>query len=511
MKKTKNIKKPVSLVLTFAIIISAVWLTPITASASLNPERMSFEDYIVASYENITEQIDISYYIRNNSEWLQWGQIDGGERLADWLIGEHIPSILSDNPQLFHVSEPLRARWYENFSVFTITPNYTMSRSQYADALRKFNTAATQALRTIRHAETDFEKALLLHNYIILNTEYDENLLDYYVRHGFNANSIRPLSHTAYGALVDGLAVCDGYAKAYMHLLRMAGIESRVIFGQGRGQFHAWNLMRVGGNWYHTDPTWNDPIGAMFGTVMYDNFLLTGSEIGATHTNWQLPDGITTDSNLFRNAFFRTASSAVVKLGDYFYWLEYSYSDPIERGVDNNFIKRHNTITGHTDIVYSFESFWYVDGTEYSDRISAWAFSNAGLAAYDGLLYFNTAKEIFSFDPETNVAQVVHQHANLGGTGNRFIFGMMMYDNIISFSVKTTPQAQDEIFKTQVPFAAAVAIGTFTSADALTILRYNAGLANLTVEQRLSYDLNNDGVINTADAIIILRRVAGIA
>jgi hypothetical protein len=50
----------------------------------------------------------------------------------------------------------------------------------------------------------------------------------------------------------------------------------------------------------------------------------------------------------------------------------------------------------------------------------------------------------------------------------------------------------------------------FTTRDALNILRYVAGLADLTAEQRVLYDRNNDGVINTADALEILKIIAGL-
>jgi transglutaminase-like putative cysteine protease len=505
----RTVKKPVSILLIFAMIISIMWTVPVT-SAALNPARMPFEEFIIASLENFTERIDIGYYIRNNREWLAEGQREDGRPLASRLGDVVFPAIIDDNPQLFHVNARSNSTsWYSDFSKFEIIPVYTMTPAQYTEGLRRFNTATMQALSTIRHAETDFEKALLLHNYVVLNTDYDEELLSYYERHGFYVNPLRPLSHTAYGSLVDGLAVCDGYAKAYMHLLRLAGIESRIILGEAKAQFHAWNLVRIDGSWFHVDPTWNDPVGWLFGNIEYEYFLLTGSQIGRTHTNWRLPDGIRTDSTVFNNAFFRNANSAVVKLGDYFYWLE--YTDSIERGVDNNFIKQHNIVTGRTETVHSFEAIWYVNGGEFEPSYSAWMFSNAGLAVYDGLLYFNSAKEILSFDPETGVTAAVHQPSNIGGAGNRFIFGMVMNENVITFSVKTEPKERDELFVTRVPFADAVETGSFTSADALAVLRYGAGLAGLTLEQRLTYDLNGDGVINTSDAIIILRMVAGIS
>ena len=61
-------------------------------------------------------------------------------------------------------------------------------------------------------------------------------------------------SHSAYGALVDGCAVCDGYAKAYKYLLGKCGIEASVVTSSN----HAWNIVRQGEGFYETDVTWDD-------------------------------------------------------------------------------------------------------------------------------------------------------------------------------------------------------------------------------------------------------------
>jgi transglutaminase/protease-like cytokinesis protein 3 len=73
------------------------------------------------------------------------------------------------------------------------------------------------------------------------------------------------LIHTAYGALIQGDAVCDGYAEAFKYLLDKLDIENVLIFGEGNeeGEFigeinHAWNLVMVDGQYRHFDVTWND-------------------------------------------------------------------------------------------------------------------------------------------------------------------------------------------------------------------------------------------------------------
>ena len=83
---------------------------------------------------------------------------------------------------------------------------------------------------------------------------------------------VEDLAHTAYGALVEdsrGLrrkAVCDGYAYAFQYLLSKAGIQSAVIVGKADfgGEdpldevYHAWNIVKLDGQWYETDCCWDD-------------------------------------------------------------------------------------------------------------------------------------------------------------------------------------------------------------------------------------------------------------
>lgn len=59
-----------------------------------------------------------------------------------------------------------------------------------------------------------------------------------------------PVTHTAYGALKNGCAVCEGYACAACLILRACGVESDIQVGDTKGGPHAWNLVKVKGNWY---------------------------------------------------------------------------------------------------------------------------------------------------------------------------------------------------------------------------------------------------------------------
>lgn len=90
---------------------------------------------------------------------------------------------------------------------------------------------------------TEYELARAYFVWLCNNCAYDEG-----------AAGSRSLSHLAYSALVDGVAVCDGYTGAYNLLLRLEGIECTALFNSD----HIWTLAVLDGETYHIDTTWGD-------------------------------------------------------------------------------------------------------------------------------------------------------------------------------------------------------------------------------------------------------------
>lgn len=112
------------------------------------------------------------------------------------------------------------------------------------------------------------ERQKVIHDYIVANVAYDESLSRY----------------SAYNALAEGKAVCQGYALLAYKMLKEAGIENRIISGTARGQNHAWNLVNIRGNWYHMDVTWDDPVPDVAGSVTYGYYNLTDEQIRKDHS-----------------------------------------------------------------------------------------------------------------------------------------------------------------------------------------------------------------------------------
>ena len=104
----------------------------------------------------------------------------------------------------------------------------------------------------------------------------------------FSRSSKNPDSHNAYGALVNRLAVCDGFSSAFSLIAREFGFRSVIVEGKSdhnrRSKVeHAWNIIEFEGKFYHIDVTWDQSAYDSFKIYPYFYFGLTDDEIAIDH------------------------------------------------------------------------------------------------------------------------------------------------------------------------------------------------------------------------------------
>lgn len=184
-----------------------------------------------------------------------------------------------DNPQFVYLSKTWIITHY--ISGATIDIPYQFSAEKRNAMENELEAKVKEILSGISPDMSDYEKELYLHDYLVKKCEYDDSPV--------SENEVSNV-HTAYGALVDGRAVCEGYAMAMKLLLSRVGIESRVIPGTtlrpGSGEVgHMWNVVKIGSKWYHLDATWDDPMGTSGADVVWHSYFnLTDEEIRRDHT-----------------------------------------------------------------------------------------------------------------------------------------------------------------------------------------------------------------------------------
>lgn len=132
----------------------------------------------------------------------------------------------------------------------------------------------------IKPGMTDYDKELKLHDYIVNNSVYDYQ--------NFSNNSVPNIDYTAFGVLINGTGVCEGYSYAIKRLMTSVGIDCRVIVGNvfgGSNGPHAWNIVKLGGQYYQLDATFDDPIvnNGTKNTLSHGYFNLTDSQISKDH------------------------------------------------------------------------------------------------------------------------------------------------------------------------------------------------------------------------------------
>ena len=157
--------------------------------------------------------------------------------------------------------------------------------SDYQRRVKELN-AEIDALVAKTEGMTDFEKVLYLHDYIVLHSEYDLELLAYMEENnGMLSGEMYSEKYTEYSILVNGTGVCGSYALAYRAVLNAVGVEC--LYLSSREMNHAWNLVQLDGKWYHVDCCWDDPVPDTYGTARRTYFLCTEAEImELRHTSW---------------------------------------------------------------------------------------------------------------------------------------------------------------------------------------------------------------------------------
>lgn len=179
---------------------------------------------------------------------------------------------------------------YQGSTVVSMQPSYSMTGSQLTQAQKDWQTAVKDALAGLNASDSEYDRGMQLHDRLAVRCFYEE---------GTNA-------HNAYGALAEGRAVCEGYARAYQYLLYQAGLQSLYVTGTGTSPGtilpigHGWNIVRIDGAYYHVDVTWDDQ-----GEEIYYAYLnLKDQQIREDHQmdqdNYPLPACNSQDANYFR-------------------------------------------------------------------------------------------------------------------------------------------------------------------------------------------------------------------
>lgn len=174
-----------------------------------------------------------------------------------------VRSIINSHPEFISLSGGY-TYWTSGSSITKIVFTYLTNAKEEQQELD----AALQEVKSKIDTSgmSDEEIVLAYHEYLTSTVAYAYE--DY-----FNGTIAANHGYDMYGALVKHSCVCQGYAETMFYLLREAGLSCAIASSENIN--HAWNIVKIRGNWYHIDATWDDPVWDMPGRSYHDHFLVS--------------------------------------------------------------------------------------------------------------------------------------------------------------------------------------------------------------------------------------------
>ncbi len=221
-------------------------------------------------------------------------------------IQKVLNAVRADHPELFWLESGFEYRTetmsYNEKTTVTLTGYGDWSERMLSKQTQEVEAVALGILREAMTYETDYERAVFVHDYLVNMTTYS-----------FESDE----RYSIYGCLVDRACVCAGYAKTYQYLLQRLGISCGYTVGEANGGSHAWNFVELDGAYYWVDVTWDDPISET-PELLHRYCFVTTEMLERTHTisdeeNLFIPVCDTMDCNFYvqEDSYFTAYDDAV--------------------------------------------------------------------------------------------------------------------------------------------------------------------------------------------------------
>lgn len=280
-------------------------------------------------------------------------------------------------------------------------PALALTEAERDTALYEAGMAALE--QCVDESMTDVEKITALHDWMSIHCDY----------------GLSPNGQTAYGAIVEGKAVCTGYADGFAYLANLAGLDAVSTYSAAVD--HAWILVTLDGERYFCDCTWDDGKNAKMGLIRHKYMLFNENNAADTgRYGWDSTESV--PGGPLEAVPWANAVTRVIFEGDWAWYIDEEFR-----------LIRCDRETWETEALLNFEDRWPVwedDSMVYTELYS-------GLILIRDRLCFNTPWAIYSVD--TNGEHLKIEFSP--DTSEGLIYGIAVRDGDLCYSLATEPDA----------------------------------------------------------------------
>lgn len=351
----------------------------------LTDEETAFVNDMITALKNQETEIDLTDKYRLSAE-----------RVEKLRINLYY-AIQYEHPELsFYTNVLNRYSYYtaDNYiSKIELETFYTMTSDEISEKQKMIDAEYEKIKSLIADDMTPLQQLLTVHDYIAANYEYDTTLQ----------------SRTLDTMIEQKSGVCQGYSYLFKYVLDSLGIECVTV--PSTENSHMWNKVKLDGEWYNVDVTYDDPQPDTSTNISHLYFLLNDDEIREiddsldysdenVHSTWDpykwddnTPVEVSDSRAYSKSALHDIPKQTVYKDGEF-----YCFDDDNDICVidfEDNDLKP----------VYkaSSEYKWHIDGNRYYSDMSA-------MVLYKGDIYFNSPNNVFKFNPNDNTVKQIYSY-----------------------------------------------------------------------------------------------------
>lgn len=409
MEVGNEMRRTIALFLSLALLclvpLHSVAEEPLAISAPIAAEMSAYEAETVStqstdsSMEEATALIEEG--IRNmDTTILIYDARIPGERAS---VSAAVQAAMNRNPRFFYVETQYSYSTASGYA-YAIYLTYNMTEAEVAAANQVIDRAVAEVLTATHSSMNDAEKALAAHDYIAAHYEYDTTYENY----------------TLYEMVRDRQGVCQGYSWLYMEVLGELGIPCEFVASAEHQ--HAWNIVEIGGTWYHVDITHDDPLYDLSGRVYHTHFLVdeeTLHSVCEEHTGHDAAHDATDNSYALKK--WANIGAAFLYVDGKWYTAGYeSYQMHLYV-----YDAKADSLTR----VYSGTPWTTTDGS------GIWPGAYCGLFAYDDTVIFNLKDGFYQYVPETGATRKIYDIQSADG----FVYGSFLTGDTVTYCITTSP------------------------------------------------------------------------